>query len=310
MERDRSTRTSGVVDRDAWSADDAVIREPSRAVTPRIMGVINASLDSLTGGVDAARAKDLAAEMVAAGASVLDCGGQSLRTDRREIPVTEELEAVLPVIEAVTTACPGCAISVDTYRAEVAAHALDAGAAFVNDPSGLLDPAMAELVAEREVDLVVAYSRATPKVRMRRDRLVANPMADAIAFLRDRLNRLDAAGVDRRRVILDPGPDLGKSPKQSIAVLRGTPRLRAALGVERVLWAVSRKDFVGALVGRFPSQRDPGTYGALSAIELSRGDILRVHDVAGVADFFRVRAALVDGVDGPLDLPEKYRYDP
>lgn len=285
-------------------------REPSRAVTPRIMGVINASLDSLTGGVDAARAKDLAAEMVDAGASVLDCGGQSLRTDRREIPVAEELDAVLPVIEAVRSAGADCAISVDTYRAEVAEQALDAGATFVNDPSGLLDPAMAELVAERQVDLVVAYSRATPKVRMSRDRLVANPMADAIAFLRDRMNRLDAAGVDRKRVILDPGPDLGKAPEQSIAVLRGTPRLRAALGVDRVLWAVSRKDFVGALVERFPSQRDAGTFGALSAIELRTGDIVRVHDVAGVADFFKVRAALLDGVDAAIDLPEKYRYDP
>jgi dihydropteroate synthase len=274
------------------------------------MGVVNASLDSLTGGVDAARAKDLAAEMVASGASVLDCGGQSLRTDRREIAVAEELDALLPVIEAVVAACPGCAISVDTYRAAVAAAALDAGATLINDPSGLVDPEMAELVAERDVDLVVAYSRATPKVRMSRDRLVASPMADAIAFVRDRLHRLEGAGVDRKRVILDPGPDLGKAPEQSIAVLRGTPRLRAALDVSRVLWAVSRKDFVGALVRRMPSGRDPGTYGALSAIEVEPGDIVRVHDVAGVVDFFRVRAALLDGIDGTLDLPEKYRYDP
>lgn len=274
------------------------------------MGVVNASLDSLTGGVDAARAKELATQMVAAGASVLDCGGQSLRTDRREITVSEELDTVLPVIEAVTAACPGCTVSVDTYRAAVAERALDAGASMVNDPSGLVDPDMAELVAERGLDLVVAYSRATPKVRMSRDRLVANPMADAIAFLRDRLNRLEAAGVARERVILDPGPDLGKAPEQSIAVLRGTPRLRTALGVRRVLWAVSRKDFVGAIVQRMPSGRDPGTYGALSAIEVETGDILRVHDVAGVADFFKVRAAVLDGIDGTLDLPEKYRYDP
>lgn len=285
-------------------------REPSTAVTPRVMGVINASLDSLTGGVDAARAKDLAVEMVANGASVLDCGGQSLRTDRRELSVPEELDSVLPVIEAVVAACPGTAVSVDTYRAAVAERALDAGASLVNDPSGLLDPEMAALVAEREVDLVLAYSRATPKVRMTRERLVTNPMADAIAFLRDRLNRLEAAGVDRQRVILDPGPDLGKAPEQSIAVLRGTPRLRAALGVRSVLWAVSRKDFVGAVVRRMPSERDPGTYGALSVIEVEPGDIVRVHDVAGVVDFFKVRGALLDGVDSPLDLPEKYRYDP
>lgn len=274
------------------------------------MGVVNASLDSLTGGVDAAKAKELAVSMVDSGASVLDCGGQSLRTDRREVGVDEELGNVLPVVEAVAAACPGTTISVDTYRAEVAAAALEAGASMVNDPSGLVDPEMGDLVAERGVDLVLAYSRATPKVRTTRDRLVANPMADAIAFLRDRLGRLDAAGVQRRHVVLDPGPDLGKSPEQSIEVLRGAPRLRSALDLQRILWPVSRKDFVGALVNRFPSQRDPGTYGALSAIEVVPGDIVRVHDVAGVADFFAVRNALLDGIEGTLDLPEKYRYDP
>lgn len=284
--------------------------EPARSVTPRIMGVVNASVDSLTGGVDAAGAKELASEMVSGGASVLDCGGQSLRTDVREISVAEELERVLPVIEAVHASCPGAAISIDTYRAEVAVAAIAAGASIVNDPSGLTDPDLPEVVAEHGVDVVVAYSRATPKVRMTRDKLVGNPMADGIAFLRDRLARLRAAGVDQKRVILDPGPDLGKSPEQTIAVLRGASRLRSALGVDRVLWAVSRKDFIGALVERMPSGRDPGTFGALSAIEIRPGDIVRVHDVAGVADFFKVRSALIDGYVGTLDLPEKFRYDP
>ncbi len=286
------------------------MREPARSVTPEIMGVVNASMDSLTGGVDAVGAQELAVGMVAAGASVLDCGGQSLRTDRHEITVAEELERVLPVIEAIRAACPGTTISIDTYRAEVAENAIDAGAGIVNDPSGLIDPGMAGTVAERDVDIVMAYSRAKPKVRMQRDQLVANPMADAMAFCRDRLGRLVAAGVDQKRVILDPGPDLGKSPEQTIAMLHGAQRLRAAFGAPRLLWAVSRKDFIGALVERMPSGRDPGTYGALSAIQLCPGDIVRVHDVAGVADFFKVRAALLDGIDGTLDLAEKYRYDP
>lgn len=285
-------------------------RDPARSVTPLIMGVVNASMDSLTGGVDAARAKELATEMIDAGASVLDCGGQSLRTDSHEISVAEELQRVIPVIEAVRPAGPDVTISIDTYRAEVAVAAIEAGARIVNDPSGLKDPAMAEVVAEHGVDVVVAYSRAEPKVRTTRDQLVGNPMADGMAFCRDRLGRLHGAGVDPRRVILDPGPDLGKSPEQTIAVLRGASRLRAASGGQRMLWAVSRKDFVGALVHRMPSERDPGTYGALSAIDLEPGDIVRVHDVAGVADFFKVRAALQDGVEGTLDLPEKYRYDP
>lgn len=280
------------------------------AITPRIMGVLNASLDSLTGGVDAHGAADLAAEMVAAGAAVLDIGGQSLRTDQSEISVAEELARVEPVMGAVRARCPEATISTDTYRAGVAARTIALGAGLVNDPSGLIDPDMAALVADTGVDLVLAYSRATPKVRTTRDALVADPVADGIAFLSERLARLEAAGVDRRRVIVDIGPDLGKAPEQTIAVLHHASEMRATLGGVRMLFAVSRKDFVGALVRRSPSRRDPGTYGALAAIDFAEGDLVRVHDVAGVADFFAVRAALLDGYPGILDLPEHLRYEP
>ncbi len=274
------------------------------------MGVLNASLDSLTGGVDARGAALLAQQMVASGASVLDIGGQSLRTDQGEISVAEELARVEPVIEAVRAACPGATISTDTYRAAVAARTIEMGATLVNDPSGLIDPGMTGVVARSGVDLVLAYSLATPKVRMTRDRLVADPVADGIAFLSERLERLEAGGVDRARVIVDVGPDLGKSPEQTIAVLQHAGRMRQALGGVRMLFAVSRKDFIGALLEQPPSMRDAGTFGALAAIRFHQGDVVRVHDVAGVAGFFRVRAALLGGYEGTLDLPEHVRYDP
>lgn len=273
------------------------------------MGVLNASLDSLTGGVDAAGAAALAVDMVAEGAAVLDIGGQSLRTDQREITVAEELARVEPVIEAVREACPDATISSDTYRAAVAARTLELGATLVNDPSGLIDPAMVEVVAAGGADLVLAYSRATPKVRMTRDRLVDDVVADGIAFLSQRLERLEAGGLDRRRVVVDIGPDLGKSPEQTIAVLHRAAAMRQALGGVRMLFAVSRKDFIGALVERTPARRGPGTFGALAAIDFAEGDLVRVHDVAGTADFFAVRAALLDGWDGELDLPEHVRYE-
>lgn len=285
--------------------------EPSeRSVTPRIMGVVNASPDSLVGGVDAGGAARLAQEMTRHGASVLDCGGQSLRTDQGEISVAEELRRVLPVIEAVRAACPDTTISVDTYRAPVAREALGAGASVVNDPSGLVDPDMAGTVAESGADLVLSYSRATPKVRMTRDRLVEHPVDDALEFLGDRLASVAAAGVAASRVIVDPGPDLGKSPEQTIEVLHRAAEVRDSLGGPRFLWAVSKKDFVGALVHRPPSERSAGTFGALAALPFEEGDVVRVHDVAGVADFFSVRAALLDGWAGRLDLPEDVRYDP
>ncbi len=277
-------------------------------VVPEIMGVVNASVDSLTGGVDAAQARDLALQMVSAGASVLDVGGQSLRTDQAEKTVAEELAIVVPVLEAVVPVAGAATVSIDTYRSPVASAAIGLGAGIVNDPSGLLDPEMASVVAEEGVDLVLAYSRATPKVRMTRGDLVDDPVGDCRAFLTQRLETLTDAGVQPAQVIIDVGPDLGKSPDQTIAVLRSVGALRGEFPGHRFLWAVSRKDFVGALTNRPPTGRAAGTFGALAAVALQPGDIVRVHDVAGTAEFFAVRKALATGVEGPLDLPESVRY--
>ncbi|HNG24679.1 MAG TPA: dihydropteroate synthase, partial [Microthrixaceae bacterium] len=101
-----------------------------------------------------------------------------------------------------------------------------------------------------------------------------------------------------------------KAPDESVAVLRAVPRLRSELGIGRVLWAVSRKDFVGALTGRLPHERGAGTLGALAAVDLQDRDLIRVHDVAGTVDFLTVRAALRDGLDGPLEMDDAIRYDP
>jgi dihydropteroate synthase len=281
---------------------------PEPTVVPQIMGVVNASVDSLTGGVDAIEARNLAREMVEAGASVLDVGGQSLRTDQSEKSVADELAVVVPVLEAVVPVAGTARVSIDTYRSPVANAAIGLGAAIVNDPSGLIDPDMAGVVADTGVDLVLAYSRATPKVRMARSDMVADPVGDCREFLGERLDALLAAGVKREQVIIDVGPDLGKSPDQTISVLRSVNALRSEFGDQRFLWAVSRKDFVGALVHRPPSGRAAGTFGALAALALEEGDIVRVHDVAGTADFFAVRGALAAGVEGPLELPESVRY--
>ncbi len=276
---------------------------------PQIMGVVNASIDSLTGGVDAATAAVLASEMVGAGATVLDIGGQSLRTDRVELTIEEELANVVPVLEAVLPIADGARISIDTYRAPVAEAAIGLGARLVNDPSGLIDPSLADLIADHDVDLVLAYSRATPKIRMERSSLVGDPLADCRVFLRDRLGTLAAAGVDSSRIVIDVGPDLGKSPEQTVAILRGVSELRAELGDHRYLWALSRKDFIGALIEKPPSGRSAGTFGALAAVDMRPGDIVRVHDVAGTAEFFEVRRAIAEGIKGALDLPEAVRYD-
>ena len=125
----------------------------------------------------------------------------------------------------------------------------------------------------------------------------------------DRLEVLHRAGVRTDQLILDPGPDLYKAPDETVTVLRAVPRLRRELGIDRVLWAVSRKDFVGALTGRMPKDRGSGTLGALSSVDLQDQDLIRVHDVAGTVDFLTVRAALHHGLDTPLEMDDAIRYD-
>lgn len=278
---------------------------------PGVLAVLNASPESFSGNrVDPTDAAATAARMVADGADVLDIGAQSLRTDQPEVSVAEELDRLLPVLASVTGRLPGVTVSVDTYRAEVAAAAIGGGARMVNDPSGLRDPSIAELVAGTTISIVLAFNPGVPKERRPRGERLGDPVEECLRFVGDRLNVLQRAGVDPMQVILDPGPDLYKAPDETVTVLRAVPRLRSELGVDRVLWALSRKDFVGVLTGRIPRERGAGTLGALAAVDLRDGDLIRVHDVAATVDFLTVRGALSHGVDGPLEMDDSIRYDP
>ena len=285
--------------------------DPTRPARPGILAVLNASPDSFSGStVDADGAADAAAALVAQGADVIDIGAQSLRTDQAEIPVATEIDRLLPVLSAVRDRLPDTTISVDTYRHEVAAAALGIGVQIVNDPSGLRDPDMAAVVADAGVELVLTYNIATPKVRLDRSQLAADPVADCETYLAARIDLLVARGVPTDRIVLDLGADLGKSPDQTIEVLRATPQVRGRLGVRRVLWALSRKDFVGALVEEPPRGRGPGTLGAMAALDIHDEDLLRVHDVVATAQFFTVQRAVSRGVDGPLELRPDLRHNP
>ena len=268
---------------------------------PRLMAVLNASPESFSGAVvDTESVAERALGVVAAGATILDIGGQSLRTDQAELTVAEEAARCVPVIAACRAAIGDAPveISVDTYRAEVAAAAIDAGATIVNDPSGLSDPALVDLVARRPVRVVVTYNRARPKVRLAASELSADPVTDGLASLTERVERLAAAGVDRSRLLIDPGPDLGKSPFQTVAVLRALERFRS-LGCPLLL-ALSRKDFIGAVTRTPPPERGPGLLGVLAALDLRAEDVLRVHEPAAVRDFYVMRAV----VSGQLEVPE------
>jgi dihydropteroate synthase len=260
-----------------------------RAGAPLLMGIVNASPESFSdgdgvGGLEAQVERALA--LAEDGADLIDVGGESGVTDREPVSPEEEAARVVPLVERLVGA--GLTVSVDTWKASVAHAAVDAGAAMVNDVSGLLEPEVASVCASSGAALVVMHTRAAPKVK-------AFPAyedvgADVLEFLRARVSVARERGVEEEQIVLDPGPDFAKRPAQTVEALRRLPEL-VALG-RPVLLAVSRKDFVGALTGRSPAGRTAGTLAAIGAGVDAGAAILRVHDVAAARDYLLVRAAL------------------
>jgi dihydropteroate synthase len=274
------------------------------------MGIVNASPDSFS---DAGAYPDLdarvalARELLAAGADVLDVGGESGITLRPAVAVEEEIARVVPVIERLTAQL-GAVVSVDTYKPAVAAAAVAAGAVIVNDVSGLRDPALADVCASTGAALVLMHTRAAPKQRLQDPAFYDDVVADVRAFLEERMEVACSRGVREEQLILDPGPDFAKTPAQTISVLSRLEELHA-LG-RPLLLAVSRKDFVGALTGRAPRERTAGTLAAIGWGVDAGAQILRVQDGAAAADFLTVRAALLGerAVDPDLALSDEIRH--
>jgi dihydropteroate synthase len=202
----------------------------------------------------------------------------------------------------------GIAVSVDTWRAPVARAVLAAGAAMINDVSGLADPELAGACAETGAGLVVTHTRLPPKRKGFPG--YSDVVGDVTSLLRERAGEARRRGVGEDQLVLDPGIDLAKTPAESVEVLRRLPELRE-LG-RPLLLAVSRKDFVGAITERPPAGRLAGTLAAVAAAVDGGAAILRVHDVDEAADYLRVRAALSGDRDVPaeLRLAESLRREP
>ena len=278
---------------------------------PWLMGIVNATPDSFSdaGLRPSSEARfALARELLAAGADVIDIGGESGRTNLPPVGVEEEIERVVPLIERVASEL-GALVSVDTYKPPVARAAIAAGATIVNDVSGLRDPRLAEVCAQSGAALVLMHTRVAPKQRLQDPDLYGDVLGEVYAFLSERIERALASGVNPEQLILDPGPDFAKTPAQTIELLVGIGRLHE-LG-RPLLMAISRKDFIGALTGRPPRERLPGTLAALAHGVDAGARIFRVHDVAAAADFLRVRAALAGELQPRRDLAlaEGHRYE-
>src|SRR5581483_4891282 len=233
-----------------------------------LMGIVNATPDSFS-DADGERTREArvqaARDQLAAGALVIDIGGESGVTNRPPVTPADEIERVVPLISRVAAlqTDPAPLVSVDTYKPEVARAAIAAGAAIVNDVSGLRDPELADVCAETGAGLVLMHTRAAPKVKL------LDPAYDGVIVedVRVRLSELIelalARGVAFEQLMLDPGPDFAKTPAQTIDVLRHLDDLHS---FERpLLAAISRKDFIGALLARPPRERLAGTLAALGA---------------------------------------------
>jgi dihydropteroate synthase len=272
------------------------VLEP-RPGRPLLMGIVNAGPDSFS---DAVRLSTLDAQvaharrLVAEGADIVDVGGESGVTYTAASSAGVEMERVVPLVERL--AADGIPVSVDTWKAKVAAAALDVGAAMINDTSGLRDLALAELCARTGAALVVMHTRAPPKQERFPDYDGA-VVDDVVAFLAERCAAARAAGVAASQLVLDPGPDFAKTPAETVEVLRAIDRLHE-LGLPLLL-AVSRKYFVGAITDRPPAGRLAGTLAAVGWAADRGAAIVRVHDVAEADDFLRVRRVL----DGAEELP-------
>ncbi len=270
-----------------------------------VMGIVNATPDSFSGDglirgdewVAAAVAYGEA--QVAAGADLLDVGGESTRPGSRPVPLDEELARVLPVIRALAQRV-SVPISVDTYKAEVARRAVAAGATMINDVWGLrMDPDMARVAAETGAAVVLMHNRSQPKDAVQEARLggryVGVRYEDLIGDIRRELQAsVDlalAAGVRPERILLDPGLGFGKTVEQNLELVRRFGEFRA-LGYP-LLAGPSRKSFIGYTLDLPPDQRVEGTAAVVALCIQQGADIVRVHDVALMSRVARMADAVV-----------------
>ena len=245
-----------------------------------LMGILNVTPDSFSDGgqyFDRTLAIKRAHEMVEEGADIIDIGGESTRPGSEPVTLQEEIARTIPVIEALAKDVK-VPISIDTYKAEVAKRAMDAGASIVNDISGLrFDPEMPELVSRYKVPVVVMHIKGTPK------NMQANPVYEALIpeimdYLRESIRLAVESGIAEDKIIIDPGIGFGKTFAHNLEIIKNLHEF--TLLEKPLLVGVSRKAFIGKILGdALASERLEGTAAAVAIAILNGANIIRVHDV-------------------------------
>jgi dihydropteroate synthase len=257
-----------------------------------VVGILNVTPDSFSDGgryLDRATAVAHATRMVEEGADILDVGGESTRPGSSAVSADEELERVHPVIERLAELHPAIPISIDTRKAGVAAEALDAGATIVNDVSGGADPAMFDVVRDRESAVVLMHMQGDPAT-MQESPEYDDVVGEVHEYLRQRIESAELAGIDPERIAIDPGIGFGKDLDHNLELMHGVDAL---LDLGRpVVVGPSRKKFIGTILDLPEEERVEGTVGAVVWMVARGAHLVRVHDVKEVVRAVRVSDAI------------------
>lgn len=257
---------------------------------PLVMGIVNLTQDSFSGdgiGSDVRRAIAHAHAQIEAGADILDLGAESSRPGAEPVSVQQELDRLLPVIEGLRNC--GAPLSVDTTKPAVMCAALAVGADMINDITALRTPGSMEAVVESNAAVCLMHMKGEPRT-MQADPRYGDVVIEVVDFLASRVAACESAGIERNRIVIDPGFGFGKTLAHNLAMLRALSKFSAS-GYP-VLAGISRKSMLGAITGRPPEQREAASVAAAMIAAQSGAAIVRVHDVAATRDALNVLNAV------------------
>ncbi|QBY02946.1 dihydropteroate synthase [Thalassotalea sp. HSM 43] len=255
--------------------------------SPQVMGILNVTPDSFSDGGQfnsIENALKQVEQMLADGATIIDVGGESTRPGAADVDLQQELQRVIPVIEAITRRFDTI-VSVDTSKAEVMRQAIAAGAGLINDVRALQNPGCLAVVAECELPVCLMHMQGMPRT-MQHDPQYSDVIGDLLDFFNDRIAQCVAAGIERERIIIDPGYGFGKTLEQNYELLARQQEL-ACMGLP-ILSGMSRKSMIGNLLNCEVEQRLAGSLSAAVIAALHGANIIRVHDVKETVDALAV----------------------
>ena len=254
---------------------------------PLIMGVLNVTPDSFSDGgqyqtLDSALSH--AEQMIAEGVDIIDIGGETTRPGAKALPLEDELRRVMPLVYALRDC--GKPISIDTYKPQVMRQALAAGADMINDINGFRAEGAVAVIADSDCGLCVMHMQNKPQ-NMQSHPQYTNPADDVIRFLQERVAVMQAAGVSRARICIDPGFGFGKTVLHNLALLKSIATMQEMLDLP-LLAGLSRKSMLGAITGQPVEKRLAGSIAAALVAAANGAKIIRVHDVAETIDALAV----------------------